>query len=237
MRGLGLRTRAALVALEAATCCALGATAASASTQTLGLGGWQVQSSAVAPQGGAAISDPSFDASSWLAVHPDDAGAVGTEVNALLQNGECPDVFFSTNMKQCFGYMDSVGPDTIARFSVPWWFRTTFTAPPAGQHAWLIVNGVVGHADLWVNGTLVASQARIQGAFAQYTFDVTSLLRSGRNALALEVVPNDPTKMLTLDDVDWNQIPPDNNTGIQFPIQLHTAQALGIDDVHVVQHD
>ncbi len=23
--------------------------------------------------------------------------------------------------------------------------------------------------------------------------------------------------MFTLDDVDWNQIPPDNNTGIQFP--------------------
>ena len=26
--------------------------------------------------------------------------------------------------------------------------------------------------------------------------------------------------MFTLDNVDWTQIPPDNNTGIQFPIQL-----------------
>src|SRR5947208_3570624 len=57
------------------------------------------------------------------------------------------------------------------------------------------------------------------------------------NALAIEVVPNDPTKMLTLDDVDWNQIPPDNNTGIQFPVQLHTARALALNDAHVVQHD
>jgi len=30
-------------------------------------------------------------------VMPDDAGAVGTEVGALLQTGHCPDVFFSTD--------------------------------------------------------------------------------------------------------------------------------------------
>ena len=29
--------------------------------------------------------------------------------------------------------------------------------------------------------------------------------------------------MFTLDDVDWNQIPPDNNTGIQFPVQLQVT--------------
>ena len=35
--------------------------------------------------------------------------------------------------------------------------------------------------------------------------------------------PNNPSTMFTLDDVDWNQIPPDNNTGIQFPVQLHVV--------------
>ena len=43
--------------------------------------------------------------------------------------------------------------------------------------------------------------------------------------------------MFTLDNVDWNQIPPDNNTGIQFPIQLHTAGPLALSNAHVVQHD
>ena len=57
------------------------------------------------------------------------------------------------------------------------------------------------------------------------------------NTLALELYPNDPNTMFTLDNVDWIQIPPDNNTGIQFPIQLHTSGPLALSDAHVVQHD
>ncbi len=60
-------------------------------------------------------------------------------------------------------------------------------------------------------------------------------MHPGANSLALEVYPNDPTRMLTLDDVDWSQIPPDNNTGIQFPLQLHTSGALAIAGVHVLE--
>jgi len=41
--------------------------------------------------------------------------------------------------------------------------------------------------------------------------------------------------MLTLDDVDWNQIPPDNNTGIQFPVQLLVSDGLSDADSHVVE--
>ena len=43
--------------------------------------------------------------------------------------------------------------------------------------------------------------------------------------------------MFTLDNVDWTQIPPDNNTGIQFPVQLHTSGPLALSDAHVVQHN
>ena len=69
---------------------AVGAQAASADTQTVGFGGWQVQSSAQAPQAGAQISTPGFPTGSWLHVRPDDAGAVGTEVGALVQTGHWP---------------------------------------------------------------------------------------------------------------------------------------------------
>jgi exo-1,4-beta-D-glucosaminidase len=62
-------------------------------------------------------------------------------------------------------------------------------------------------------------------------------VRHGENALALKLYPNNPRKMFTLDNVDWTQIPPDNNTGIQFPIQLHTSGPLALSDAHVVQHD
>ncbi|MGN6868116.1 MAG: glycosyl hydrolase 2 galactose-binding domain-containing protein [Solirubrobacteraceae bacterium] len=224
--------------LALAALAALGAPAASADTQTVGLTGWQVQSSAQAPQSGEQISTSGFATGSWLRVRPDDAGAVGTEVNALVQTGHCPDVFFSTNMKDCFGYMDNIGPDTIQEFSVPWWFRTNFvTDTGSSRYTDLIINGVVGQADVWVNGHEVATQDTVQGAFTRYTFDITSLLHRGLNTLALEVYPNDPTAMFTLDNVDWTQIPPDNNTGIQFPIELHTSGGLALSNSHVVQND
>ena len=211
---------------------------ASARMTTLGLHGWQVQSSAAAPQPGETISKPGFATGSWLHVHPDDAGAVGTEVNALVQTGHCPNVFFSTNMKRCFGYMNRVGQDTIKRFAMPWWFRTTFSSHlGSSQHAQLIVNGVVGEADVWLNGKRVATHFTVQGDFTRYTFDITGRLRHGINALALRVYPNNPNRMFTLDNVDWTQIPPDNNAGIQFPIQLHTSGPLALSDAHVVQHD
>jgi exo-1,4-beta-D-glucosaminidase len=215
-----------------------GTSSAAANVTTVGLGGWQVQSTAQAPQSGGVISKPGFATGSWLHVHPDDAGAVGTEVGALVQTGHCPNVFFSTNMRQCFGYMSRVGKDTIPRFAVPWWFRTTFESKlTRSQHAQLIINGVVGEADVWLNGKRIATRGTVQGDYTRYTFDVTRLLHQGTNALALKLYPNDPNKMFTLDNVDWTQIPPDNNTGIQFPIQLHTSGPLALSDAHVVQRD
>ncbi len=215
-----------------------GTSTASADVTTLGLAGWQVQSSAKAPQPGGAISKPGFVPRSWLHVHPDDAGAPGTEVGALVQTGHCPNVFFGTDMKRCFGYLSGIGPDTIRRFAVPWWFRTTFTSRVTrSEHAQLIINGVVGQADVWLNGHQIARRVVVQGDYTRYFFYVTDLLRHGRNALALEVYPNDPNTMFTLDNVDWTEIPPDNNTGIQFPIQLHTSGPLALSDAHVVQRD
>ena len=46
--------------------------------------------------------------------------------------------------------------------------------------------------------------------------------------------PNDPNTMFTLDDVDWTQIPPDNNTGIQFPDPVaHLRRRSPSADAHV----
>src|SRR5689334_14279766 len=56
----------------------------------LGGSGWKVQSSASATQSGAQISTPGFNTSTWMSVANDDAGAPGTEVEALAQNGLCP---------------------------------------------------------------------------------------------------------------------------------------------------
>jgi exo-1,4-beta-D-glucosaminidase len=202
----------------------------------LGGAGWQVLSSAVATQTGQQISTPGFGTGDWLRVANDDAGAPGSEIGALLQNGKCANVFFSDNLRRCFGYTDTNGPVTVPQFAVPWWYRTDFTAAlRPGQVASITVNGVVGAADVWVDGKLVATRDTVTGAYTRFTFDVTGLLRRGTNTLALKVYPNDPSTMFTLDDVDWNQIPPDNNTGIQFPVQLRVSDALSESNAHVVQ--
>src|SRR6266568_1899268 len=220
----------------------------------LGAGGWKVQSSATATQTGAQISTPGFNTSSWLPVANDDAGAPGTEVEALAQNGLCPgdtalqpvnqgtsgpsSVFFANNMQLCYGFMSKIGSDTLSTFDVPWWWRTDFTPNlVSGQVASLIVNGVVGSANVWVNGTEVATSATVTGAYTRFSFNVANLLVPGTNSLAIEVNPNNPTSMFTLDNVDWTQIPPDNNTGIQFPVQLQADGALAVGNSHVNQND
>jgi exo-1,4-beta-D-glucosaminidase len=220
----------------------------------LGSAGWQVQSSAVATQTGAQISTPGFNTSTWLPVSNDDAGAPGTEIEALAQNGKCPgdtalqpvnqgtsgasSVFFSNNMQSCYGFMSKIGADTVAQFSVPWWWRTDF-APnlAAGQVATLIVNGVIGSATVWVNGQQVATSSTVTGAYTRFTFNITGVVRAGTNSLAIEVNPNDPTSLFTVDNVDWTQIPPDNNTGLQFPVQLQVDGALAVSNSHVNQAD
>jgi hypothetical protein len=110
----------------------------------LGTSGWAVQSSAVASQTGAQISTPGFNTSTWLPVTNDDAGAPGTEIEALAQNGRCPgdpalqpvnqntsgtsSVFYSTNIKSCYGFMSAIGADTVPEFDVPWWWRTDLSS-------------------------------------------------------------------------------------------------------------
>ena len=75
------------------------------------------------------------------------------------------------------------------------------------------------------------------GAYTRFTFNVSGLALAGTNSLAIEVNPNDPNTMFTLDNVDWTQIPPDNNTGIQFPVQLAVDGALSVGNSHVDQND
>jgi exo-1,4-beta-D-glucosaminidase len=243
---------AAVQALVPAAPAAAGAETGASDLTDLGGRGWQVRSSAVATQSGALISAPGFDASGWLPVSNDDAGAPGTEVEALAQNGRCPgdtalqpvnqdpdgpgSIYFSDNLKRCYGSMNQVGADTVAEFDVPWWWRTDF-APRLrpGQTATLIVNGVIGSANVWVNGHEVGSSATVTGAYTRFRFSVGSLAGPGTNSLAIEVNPNNPGTMFTLDDVDWNQVPPDNNTGIGSPVQLEVDQALTDGNARVTQ--
>jgi exo-1,4-beta-D-glucosaminidase len=241
---------AAVLVRQAEAAMAAPADTGASNVVNLGGSGWRVASSAGARQSGAVISKPGFNASSWLPVRNDDAGAPGTEIEALLQNGVCPgdprldvnqssdspdSVFYGTNMKTCYGYMNHIGADSVPEFDVPWWWRTDFQAAGPRTTTQLVVNGVVGAAAVWVNGHKLAGRTTVTGAYTRFAFTVTGLLRDGTNTLAIQMQPNDPRKMYTIDDVDWNQIPPDNNTGIQFPVQLQTEAPLTDGDAYLTE--
>ncbi len=103
-------------------------TSGQSTTSTLGWPGWEVLSSAKVRQAKTTISSPAFRAAGWLHVTPDDAGAPGTEINALLENGACPRVAYGENMRRCFGYVPFITGKTTPEFACPG--GTGPTSPP-----------------------------------------------------------------------------------------------------------
>ena len=236
----GIRTAGA--ALAAAAAVLLGcAGAASASVVDLAPN-WQVVSSAIATDAGDAVSQPGYATTAWLQVHTNDADAVGGEVAAQLQNtpasSQCgaDNIFYGENITTCQGAQPGAHSAPNAPYNVPWWFRTEFTPDlKAGQNATLEVRGIMGKADLWVNGVLLADQTVLQGSEPEYTFDITSLVKPGANALALKLYPNNPGTMLNQDFNDWTQTARDQNTGVKYPVRLHISNTFLLTDVHVNQ--
>jgi exo-1,4-beta-D-glucosaminidase len=161
---------------------------------------WQIQSSAKAQEGGAEISNADFSTKGW---HPVSGRA--TVMAGLMENGKYKNVFHDDELR------------TVARhhFVVPWWYRTQFTLEQGarGRHVLVRTNGIIGGADLWLNGHQVASRPELRGAYPVHEFDVTRWVHDGANTLALRVRPADPQLDFSQGWVDWNPSPPDNNMG------------------------
>jgi hypothetical protein len=47
------------------------------------------------------------------------------------------------------------------------------------SHAWSATRRARYAADVWVNGKQIATRTTVQGAYTQYTFDVSQLIRPG----------------------------------------------------------
>lgn len=193
--------------------------------------GWAIQSSAAVHDAGAAISRPGYAVRGWLHI-----SEPKTVMAGLIENGRYRDVFYSDNLAKV----------PTEQFDVNWWYRNEFLAHPRpGQHTFLVMNGVNGEANLWVNGVKVADASELQGSYARLEYDVTGLLHDGRNAIALDVAKNDDEfhvdpgtpahKHLTLNMVDWNPPAPDRYTGLQFAPELATDGAVSMRNARVLQ--
>jgi exo-1,4-beta-D-glucosaminidase len=181
--------------------------------------GFLIQSTARTGDDGATISQPGYPTAGWVPV-----AARSTVLAGLLARGSYADPFFSTNMRGI----------PAADFAVPWWYRADLTVgDEVGLRTYLSLSGVLSRADIWVNGTQVATSSQVVGMYTSHEFDLTAIVRPGLNSVAIRVHPNDSDRDLTMGWIDWVQTPPDHNMGIVRDVVIRRAGAVAVRDAHV----
>ena len=118
-------------------------------------------------------------------------------------------------------------------FDDEWVYQTEFQAKPgSGQRCELVFDGLDYRADIFLNGTQIASSDTTFGVFLRRSYDVSNLLR-GRNKLEVKLRRAQPGD-LNMGFVDWNPRPLDESMGLVRPVSLHTTGAVSIEDVFVI---
>jgi hypothetical protein len=138
--------------------------------------GWRLQDIAKVTNPAEEVSAANFQPADWYK-----ATVPGTVLTSLVNDGIYPEPLYGENDRP-----DKI-PESLCRTS--YWYRTTFTVPPAytGHRVWLNLEGINYHADVWVNGTKVGAMT---GAFIRGNFDISSLAKPGQTAtLAVLVAP------------------------------------------------
>jgi len=182
--------------------------------------GWALRSSAEVSAAGAAISQPGFVTTGWTR-----ATLPTTVLGALVKSGEIRDPYFGRNLEAI----------PVARFRVPWWYRTEIRVDEPSTSSRLVFHGINYSAEVWLNGERVAGREQLTGAFRRFDLDVTTRLKRGANALAVLVYPPQPGDF-TVGFVDWNPEPPDHSMGLWRDVELRRTGAVALEDV-VVRSD
>jgi exo-1,4-beta-D-glucosaminidase len=150
---------------------------------------WSIQSSKEIEADGSIISTTAFQPEKW---YP--ATVPSTVFGTLVENKVYPDPYFGTNIESVPGYIRARRgeiPDD-SPFRSAWWYRTTFSLPKEfrGKNIWIKFHSINYKANIWLNGTLIADTASIEGAYRLYNLEITKASRPGKiNCLALEIFP------------------------------------------------
>ncbi|HWB26592.1 MAG TPA: glycoside hydrolase family 2 TIM barrel-domain containing protein [Chitinophagaceae bacterium] len=233
---------------------------------------FSLQSSAVITDDGSTISGAGYtSANYWFPVK-----VPSTVLTGLVVNGVYPDPYIGMNNMLIPDASDSFNheyhlekysflPNEPNPWKKPYWYRTAFNVPATdrGRHFQLIFKGINYRADVWVNGKQVADSAQMAGMFAEYSFDISSLVKAdGANAVAVKIYPLDypglpahpqldalgdfyanggPTgdigkNVTMLCSVGWDWMPEvhDRNMGIWQPVYLRTSGNVTIQHAHIV---
>lgn len=177
--------------------------------------GWFIQSAEKTALDGAALSvGASVSGEEWYA-----ATVPSTVLGALTEsNGLWQDAFKGMNYKDI----------DRTQFESPWWYMTSFDVPALkeGQRAELVFEGLSYRADVWLNGTQIASSDEMYGPFRQFSYDVTDILKES-NSLAVKVTRWQPGEF-NIGFVDWNPRPADESMGIFRPVWLRYSNAVAL---------
>ncbi|MBQ9185103.1 MAG: glycoside hydrolase family 2 [Bacteroidales bacterium] len=152
------------------------------------------------------------------------AAVPSTIAGALSESG-----YFGKDLMTAKNYADA--DKTI--FDAPWTCKTEFGVKvEAGKHYSLDFDGLGYYADIYLNGTQIASSDTTFGVFISRKYDVTNLLKGGNK---LEVkLRRAQSGDLNIGFVDWNPRPLDESMGIVRPVSIHATGSVSIGDVYVV---
>jgi hypothetical protein len=140
--------------------------------------GWLLQDVAKVPQSGAQVAQEGFSTGGWYA-----ATVPGTILTTLVNNHVYPEPLYGENNRP------ETIPDTLSQTS--YWYRTTVVVPADYKHrqVWLNFDGINYSSDVWVNGVKVGTT---RGAFIRGLFDVTALVKPGKEAVIAVLVSPQP---------------------------------------------
>lgn len=95
----------------------------------------------------------------------------------LVRAGEIPDPFFADNVFKLRPYE-----------FYEWWYERSFEIPPFDSrlypHRYLVFHGIDCFSEIWLNGHKLGETDNM---FVEHRFEITSLLRPGRNKLAVRI--------------------------------------------------
>jgi hypothetical protein len=140
--------------------------------------GWQLQDATKAPQPGAEVSAAGFNTAGWYS-----ATVPGTVLTTLVNNHVYPEPLYAENNRP------EIIPESLAHTS--YWYRTLIDVPKSykDRHIWLNFDGINYSAVVWVNGAQVGG---LRGAFIRGSFDITSQVKPGKQAVLAVLVSPEP---------------------------------------------
>jgi beta-galactosidase/beta-glucuronidase len=233
---------------------------------------FDLQSSALIDVSGEKISTTDYHSNVyWFPVKVPSTVLTGLVANRIypdpysgLNNMFIPDASDEFNKSYNLEQFSHI-PNVPNPWKNPYWYRTTFKVPVAdlGRHFQLIFKGINYRAAVWLNGVPIADSTRMAGMFAEFSFDVSRIIKTGEeNVLAVKIYPLDcpglpdkeqlkamgdffhnggPTgdigkNVTMLCSVGWDWMPPvrDRNMGIWQPVLLRTSGDVTIMHPHLI---